>query len=160
MMRWDLIPQETCFWRRRIFENAGNVDPTFRFAMDYDLFARYMNAGRFHRVDRFLGGFREHADAKTTQLLATVGAEEIARVWKTYNLSAGRWGQLWSQVFTSGVNRRGVAYSRSGKAMPGSLPGLGWNYDELWGGMLNDPRVPPLPEKDAGPRETAGSGAK
>ncbi len=41
MMRWDLIPQETCFWRRSAFEKWGNVDPTFQFAMDYDLFARY-----------------------------------------------------------------------------------------------------------------------
>src|ERR671920_62245 len=25
-MRWDLIPQETTFWRRRVFERCGNVD--------------------------------------------------------------------------------------------------------------------------------------
>ena len=26
MTRWDLIPQETCFWRRRLFDQCGNVD--------------------------------------------------------------------------------------------------------------------------------------
>jgi len=26
MSRWDLIPQETCFWRRSLFERGGNID--------------------------------------------------------------------------------------------------------------------------------------
>ena len=26
MKRWDFIPQETCFWRRSLFEKAGNID--------------------------------------------------------------------------------------------------------------------------------------
>ncbi len=84
MVRWDLIPQETCFWRRRIFDRCGNVDPTFRFAMDYDLFVRFMRAapGRMRRLDRFLGVFRQHDEAKTTRLMETIGAEEIRRVWK------------------------------------------------------------------------------
>ncbi|MGH8552797.1 MAG: glycosyltransferase family 2 protein, partial [Methylococcales bacterium] len=60
MRRWDLIPQESCFWRRRLFETGGNIDPTFRFAMDYDLFVRYMKTGRFKRVNRFLAAFRVH----------------------------------------------------------------------------------------------------
>jgi len=29
MKRWDFIPQETCFWRRSLFEKAGNVDPSY-----------------------------------------------------------------------------------------------------------------------------------
>src|ERR1700730_14129203 len=45
MKRWDLIPQETCFWRRSLFEKAGNIDPSYHFAMDYDLFVRFMNLG-------------------------------------------------------------------------------------------------------------------
>ncbi len=38
MSRWDYIPQETCFWRRRIYEEAGGINPQFHFALDYDLF--------------------------------------------------------------------------------------------------------------------------
>ena len=68
MTRWDLIPQETCFWRRRIFEKCGNVDPTFRFAIDYDLFVRFMQRGPdASALDRFLGVFREHEAAKTSR---------------------------------------------------------------------------------------------
>ena len=35
MRRWDLIPQETCFWRRSLYESAGNINPEFKFALDY-----------------------------------------------------------------------------------------------------------------------------
>ena len=45
LQRYDLIPQETCFWRRSLFEKAGNIDASYRFAMDYDLFVRFMNHG-------------------------------------------------------------------------------------------------------------------
>ena len=30
MQRWDYIPQETCFWRRRIYDKVGGIDPSFR----------------------------------------------------------------------------------------------------------------------------------
>ena len=54
MSRWDYIPQETCFWRRSLWTKAGNVDRTFRFAMDYDFFVRCMQCGgKFRRVNRF-----------------------------------------------------------------------------------------------------------
>ncbi|MGH8553333.1 MAG: hypothetical protein ACRERS_08560, partial [Methylococcales bacterium] len=49
MRRWDLIPQETCFWRRSLFEKIGNIDKSYGFAMDYELFVRYMLVGRFKR---------------------------------------------------------------------------------------------------------------
>ena len=55
MTRWDLIPQETCFWRRSLFEKAGNLNRSYHFALDYDLFLRFMQHGQFARVDRFLG---------------------------------------------------------------------------------------------------------
>src|SRR5262249_22750677 len=28
MQRWDYIPQETCFWRRSIYEKVGGIDRT------------------------------------------------------------------------------------------------------------------------------------
>lgn len=38
MERWDYIPQETCFWRRNLYEETSGVDTNLQFAMDYDLF--------------------------------------------------------------------------------------------------------------------------
>jgi glycosyltransferase involved in cell wall biosynthesis len=144
MMRWDLIPQETCFWRRRIFEKAGNIDSGYRFAMDYDLFVRFMqNGGRFARLDRFLGAFRQHDQAKTSKLLATVGAEEIRRVWTKYGLT-NRFTDRWiSWRFMNSALRKGSEYALSGRQLPGALCGTGYDYDRVWGGLLKDPRLPP-----------------
>ena len=147
MMRWDLIPQETCFWRRRLFEKCGNVDPSYRFAMDYDLFARFMRAapGRIRRVDRFLGVFREHEAAKTSRLMETTGAEEIRRVWKTYGIKPGRLDPLRSARFFHGVIRAGDRFAVKRGKLPGALPGIGYNYNQVWGGLLDDERLPPEP---------------
>jgi hypothetical protein len=146
MSRWDLIPQETCFWRRRLFERVGNVDPSYRFAMDYDLFVRFMQAapGRMKRLDRFLGVFREHEAAKTSRLMETVGAEEIKRVWQRYGLRPGRLDPLRSARFYHGVIRAGASFAAHRRKLPGALAGVGYNYDQVWGGLLDDGRLPPF----------------
>ena len=146
MTRWDLIPQETCFWRRRLFEKVGNVDPGFRFAMDYDLFVRFMQAapGRMVRLDRFLGVFREHGEAKTTQLMQTVGAEEIKRVWTRYGIQVARLDPLRSARFYHGVIRAGDKFAARRRKLPGALPGVGYDYDDVWGGLLDEPELPPM----------------
>ena len=143
MMRWDLIPQETCFWRRRLFERRGNVDPSFRFAMDYDLFIRYMQASRFVRVNRFSGIFRQHEQAKTSQLLETVGKQEVNKIWSANGLRGSRLHPLLSTRFFHTVQRRGHKFAASGQQLPGCLPGIGYDYDELWGGLLADNRIAP-----------------
>jgi glycosyltransferase involved in cell wall biosynthesis len=64
----DYVPQETLFWRRRIWDAAGGlVDPSFSFALDWDLLLRFRQAGaKIVRLPRFLGAFRVHAEQKTT----------------------------------------------------------------------------------------------
>jgi glycosyltransferase involved in cell wall biosynthesis len=151
MTRWDLIPQETCFWRRRLYEKCGNVNPTFRFAVDYDLFVRFMQAapGRIRRLDRFLGIFRQHDEAKTSRLMETTGAEEIRRVWKHYDIRPGRLDPFRSARFYHGVIRAGDKFAVKGGKLPGALPGVGYNYDQVWGGLLDDDRLPPEPVASA-----------
>jgi len=74
----DLIPQETLFWRRRIWHRVGGIDPTLQFAVDWDLLLRFQAAGaRFARVPWFLGGFRIHAGQKTQVRWNEVGLPEI-----------------------------------------------------------------------------------
>jgi glycosyltransferase involved in cell wall biosynthesis len=144
MMRWDLIPQETCFWRRRIFEEAGNIDSSYHFAMDYDLFVRFMRKGaRFVRADRFLGAFRQHEQSKTSTLLATVGKEEVQRVWANYGLKAHVSDPWRSSRFMNSAINSGSAYAQSGRQLPGALSGTGYDYDDVWGGLLKDSRLPP-----------------
>jgi glycosyltransferase involved in cell wall biosynthesis len=87
VLSWaDYVPQETMFWRRRIWENVGGeVDETFRFALDWDLLLRFRDAGaRFVRVPRFLGAFRVHDEQKTSRELKDLGAREMNRLRERY----------------------------------------------------------------------------
>ena len=77
----DYVPQETLFWRKRAWDLAGGIDPSFQFALDWDLLARFHIAGcKVVRVPYFLGCFRVHAEQKTSQDIHTVGANEMSRV--------------------------------------------------------------------------------
>lgn len=131
MRRWDLIPQETCFWRRKLFDTCGNIDNSFWFAMDYDLLVRFMKAGRLKRVNRFLGAFRIHDQAKTSTHLATTGVQEVSRVHSQHNIRffppyLGKMFSLWVQF-------RSAAFVRRNEWLPGLPPGIGYTIDEIWG---------------------------
>jgi GT2 family glycosyltransferase len=83
VLAWaNFVPQETLFWRRRIWERVGGaLDASFRFAMDWDLILRFLEAGaRFVRLPRFLGAFRVHSRQKTSAQLRTIGEEEMGRL--------------------------------------------------------------------------------
>ena len=80
LLSWlDCIPQETVFWRRRIWDRAGGrVDESFRFAMDWELLLRFREAGAvFAHLPRFLGAFRVHEAQKTNAAIAAVGLAEM-----------------------------------------------------------------------------------
>jgi len=81
-LRWaDYVPQETLFWRRPLWERVGGVDDSFRFAMDWDLLLRFLDAGaRFACVPRFLGAFRVHGAQKTSSAIDDLGMREMRRL--------------------------------------------------------------------------------
>jgi len=77
----DFVPQETLFWRRRVWDRVGGVDPTLNFAVDWDLLLRFQAAGaRIVHVPYFLACFRVHAAQKTSAQLKGIGQEEIDRL--------------------------------------------------------------------------------
>jgi hypothetical protein len=77
----DYVPQETLFWRKSAWDLAGGIDTSFQFALDWDLLARFHKAGcRIVRLPYFLGCFRIHSRQKTSQVIHTTGADEMARV--------------------------------------------------------------------------------
>lgn len=83
VLSWaDYIPQETLFWRRRIWDKVGGrVDESFRFAMDWDLLVRFRAAGAaFHRLPRFLAAFRIHPQQKTSAEMSKIGFAEMNRI--------------------------------------------------------------------------------
>ncbi len=83
VLSWvDYIPQETLFWRRRIWEKVGaKIDESFSFAMDWDLLLRFREAGAtFAHLPYFIGAFRVHEQQKTSAVMATTGLLEINRL--------------------------------------------------------------------------------
>jgi glycosyltransferase involved in cell wall biosynthesis len=83
VLSWvDYVPQETLFWRRRIWDKAGGqIDESFRFAMDWDLLVRFRDAGaKFAHIPRFLGAFRIHEHQKTSAVINEIGHQEMDRI--------------------------------------------------------------------------------
>ncbi|MBD8554666.1 glycosyltransferase [Rhizobium sp. CFBP 8762] len=83
VLSWvDYVPQETMFWRRSAWEKAGGqIDESFRFAMDWDLIIRFRESGaRFVHIPRFLGAFRIHEHQKTSAAINNIGFAEMNRI--------------------------------------------------------------------------------
>ena len=80
-LKWaDYIPQETMFWRRRVWEKSGPLDEGLQYAIDWDFALRAQAAGfRFKRVPRFLACFRVHDEQKSTAMIE-VGSSEQRRL--------------------------------------------------------------------------------
>lgn len=78
-LEWiDYVPQETLFWRKRVWDLAGGIDCAFQFALDWDLLMRFAGAkARIVRVPYFLGCFRVHNHQKTNQHIHSVGSDEM-----------------------------------------------------------------------------------
>jgi hypothetical protein len=77
----DFVPQETLFWRRRIWDAAGaRIDEDFAYALDWDLLLRFRTAGaRMAHLPRYLGAFRVHDEQKTSATVS-VGLAEMAQL--------------------------------------------------------------------------------
>ena len=74
----DFVPQETMFWRRRLWDQIGGLDTSFKFAVDWDLLLRFQSAGaRIVRVPYFLACFRVHPTQKTSFSMHHTGRREI-----------------------------------------------------------------------------------
>jgi glycosyltransferase involved in cell wall biosynthesis len=78
----DYVPQETMFWRRRIWERVGaKFDTSLQFAMDWDLILRFLDAGAvFHHVPKLFGVFRAHGAQKSQRNFVTRGTKEMANL--------------------------------------------------------------------------------
>jgi len=83
VLSWvDYVPQETLFWRRRVWDRVGGqIDESFKFAMDWDLLVRFRDVGAtFAHIPRFLGAFRVHEHQKTSANMLEDGHNEMDRI--------------------------------------------------------------------------------
>lgn len=93
----DYIPQESMFWRRRIWDAVGaNFNDSMQFAMDWELLLRFIDAGAvFMHVPELFGIFRVHGAQKSQANFVTQGAKEIQDLRSRYeNKTTGRWARI------------------------------------------------------------------
>lgn len=107
----DYVPQETMFWRRRIWEQAGGcMDENFQFALDWDLLVRFHSAGaKIKRLPRFLAAFRAHASQKNSTMFER-GQEEMGRLRRRVHGRDVEWQEILKHV--QPYLRRSVIYHK------------------------------------------------
>jgi glycosyltransferase involved in cell wall biosynthesis len=59
------IPQQAAFFRADLWRTVGPLDPSFYFAMDYDLWTRIAGSARLKFIPHVWANFRIHGAAKT-----------------------------------------------------------------------------------------------
>jgi glycosyltransferase involved in cell wall biosynthesis len=62
------IPQQTTFFWSRIWKQVGTLDPSFQFAMDYDLWVRLAKVAPLVYVPRLWANFRLHSEGKSVTM--------------------------------------------------------------------------------------------
>jgi glycosyltransferase involved in cell wall biosynthesis len=62
------IPQQTTFFWSRLWKQVGPLDPSFHFAMDYDLWVRLAKIAPLVYIPRLWANFRLHGEGKTTAM--------------------------------------------------------------------------------------------
>jgi glycosyltransferase involved in cell wall biosynthesis len=85
VLTWaDYVPQETLFWRRRLWDEVGGkIDESLDFALDWDLLLRFRETGaKIVRLPHFLGLFRVHAGQKTCANIESIGFHEMQKLRK------------------------------------------------------------------------------
>lgn len=105
-----MLPQESCFWRRGLYDAVGGIDTSYSFAFDHELFVRMMRDARsrsgdagFLRIDAWPAAFRIHAAAKTSTQYATVGRAELARLKARHGIPTGLLAAVRGRVFRERV---------------------------------------------------------
>jgi len=72
------IQQESTFWRRDLWEQAGGrLETEFDYAADFDLWMRFAKHADIYSVMVPLPGFRRHGDQKTSRDMARYRAQAM-----------------------------------------------------------------------------------
>jgi glycosyltransferase involved in cell wall biosynthesis len=73
------IPQETTFFSKRLYLECGGVNPSYTYAMDYDLWLRMSRLRQPRLLDDYLACFRFHEGQKSRHTDLYGGEAEAAR---------------------------------------------------------------------------------
>ncbi len=74
-----ILPQEATFFSRSLYTASGGLNPSYHYAMDYDLWIRMAQLSRPKRLNEFLACFRFHEQQKSRQSKLYVNEMALAR---------------------------------------------------------------------------------
>ena len=69
LLRTNLIPQPATFFRRRVLDSVGFLDPGFHYAMDYEFWLRIARRHRIQHIPTVLANFRMYSNSKSVSQL-------------------------------------------------------------------------------------------
>ncbi|MGO9444871.1 MAG: glycosyltransferase family 2 protein [Thiobacillaceae bacterium] len=100
--------QDACFWHRDLYERVGGVDPSVRYAADYDLFLRMSLCGRSAYVPVIFSAFRRHPGQTSARHATSYRKErEHCRLREMKRLGVhGRGGRLKASYYRWGARLR------------------------------------------------------
>jgi len=120
----DYILQQSCFFRRTVFDSIGMLDDSLHYGMDWDLFIRIGKRFRVDYIPDYLGCIREHAVAKTSiggrerfrELVRIIRNHGILRYPPSYwNYAWDAYGKPWfGEAIGASVEKRFVDYVLAG----------------------------------------------
>ena len=74
------IQQESCFWRRSLWERAGGLDESLHYAADFELWTRFARFGELYSVSTLLGGFTHRSGANRSSANRDRYMDEVNKV--------------------------------------------------------------------------------
>ncbi len=86
---YNILPQPSVFWHRKVWEKCGGFNVKEHHVMDYDLFCRFGRRFSFHRVDELWSTYRMHAVSKSAMSTEADIFEMSIKVSRRY------WGGWW-----------------------------------------------------------------
>jgi len=88
--------QDACYWRRSLYEKVGGIDPSVKYAADYDLFLRMSLNGNCEYVPSIFSAFRKHGGQTSHAHASGYKHERMAcRLREQRKLSGGREFETW-----------------------------------------------------------------
>jgi glycosyltransferase involved in cell wall biosynthesis len=100
LTRRCFVCQPAAFIRRDVFESSGRLNPSLRFALDYDLWIRISRRHRMKKIDAFLATSRIHADNKTLKQMGSALRETIDMLRGHYGYVPFNWlyGYVYNRI--------------------------------------------------------------
>lgn len=95
-LRFNSLAFPSVFWRRRIHEQIGYYDESFKMAADFDFYLRFKDL-KLWRLDATLSCFRVH-EGTLTNSRPEQGYQEVSRILARHGIPDDAWTRLKQRV--------------------------------------------------------------